>query len=265
MDIIFKLVLLIPIIISSYFLLINIGIWSIFPIWLLCGLIDVSRHKTMNLKLIKEYFLGKGFLTFVLSPLNLFADLLSFRNLHTFKIEDLPLEHQDEINAVISLFDKHAKGIADRFNENIEDNRTMLFYKWYGYKLDESIEEFNNDYKYIKTIGVSLFRQKTSTSRHFGPLRMTYRILYNFNKVKKEGSYIEADGRINKWKYDPLFIFDDTLIHQSFNEEDNLRYCAFIDIIRPSHFDNIMKSILIGVGFLLKKTRSIFYKNWKMI
>ena len=147
MDIIFKLVLLIPIIISSYFLLINIGIWSIFPIWLLCGLIDVSRHKTMNLKLIKEYFLGKGFLTFVLSPLNLFADLLSFRNLHTFKIEDLPLEHQDEINAVISIFDKHAKGIADRFNKNIEDNRTMLFYKWYGYKLDESIEEFNNDYK----------------------------------------------------------------------------------------------------------------------
>ena len=147
------------------------------------------------------------------------------------------------------------------------------FQELYGIKVEGDLcpvcrfrlkEEFNNDYKYIKTIGVSLFRQKTSTSRHFGPLRITYRILYNFNKLKKEGSYIEADGRINKWKYDPLFIFDDTLIHQSFNEEDNLRYCAFIDIIRPSHFDNIMKSILSGVGFLLKKTRSIFYKNWKM-
>ena len=103
MDIIFKLLLLVPVIISSYFLFINIGILSIFPIWLLCGLIDVSRHKTMDLKLIKEYFLGKGFLTFILSPLNLFADLLSFRNLHTFKIEDLPIGHQDEINAVVSL------------------------------------------------------------------------------------------------------------------------------------------------------------------
>ena len=82
MDIIFKLVLLIPVIISSYLLFINLGILSIFPIWLLCGLIDVSRHKTMNLKLIKEYFLGKGFLTFVLSPLNLLADLLSYMNLH---------------------------------------------------------------------------------------------------------------------------------------------------------------------------------------
>ena len=76
---------------------------------------------------------------------------------------------------------------------------------------------------------------------------------------------IEADGRIHKWKSDPLFIFDDTLIHQSFNEEDDLRFCAFIDIIRPSHFDNIIKLILKAVGLLLKNTRSVFYKNWKMI
>ena len=154
-----------------------------FPIWTLCGLIDVSRHKTMNLKLIKEYFFGKGFLTFILSPLNLFADLLSFRNLHTFKVEDLPTEHQNEVNDITSLFDKNSKEIGKRFEDAVGDNRSMLFYQWYGYKLDESMTDFNNDYKYIKTIGVSLFREKTSTSRHFGPLRMTYRILYNFNKV----------------------------------------------------------------------------------
>ena len=58
-------------------------------------------------------------------------------------------------------------------------------------------------------------------------MRLTYRVLYNFNKVSKPGSYIEADGTINVWKKDPLFIFDDTLIHQSFNEEDNSRYCIY--------------------------------------
>ena len=265
MDTVFKILLLILVIASSYFLFINFNLLSIIPIWIICGLIDVSRHKTMNPKLIKEYFLGKGFLTFILSPLNLFSDLLSFRNLHTFKIEDLPSGHQNEINKIIQLFDENKKKISERFEKNKEDNRTMLFYQWYGYKLDDTIPEFNNDYKYIKTIGVSLFREKTSTSRHFGPLRMTYRILYNFNKVKKEGSFIEADGRINKWRYDPLFIFDDTLIHQSFNEEDDLRYCAFIDIIRPSYFENIMKLILNGIGLVLKNTKGIFYKNWKMI
>ena len=265
MDIILKLILLIPILIGSFFLWPTFNFWTILPILFVFGLIDVSRHKTMNFKLIKEYFIGKGILTFILSPLNLFTDLLSHRNLHTFKLQDLPQSHQNEINEVTQLFDENAKQIAKRFKESKNDNRTMLFYKWYGYNLDETILDFNKEYKYIKTIGVSLFREKTSTSRHFGPLRATYRILYNFNKVKNEGSYIEADGRINKWKYNPLFIFDDTLIHQSFNEEDDLRYCAFIDILRPSYFDNVMKNILALVGFFLKKTRGIFYKNWKMI
>ena len=265
MDIILKLILLILILIGSFFLWPTFNFWTILPILFVFGLIDVSRHKTMNFKLIKEYFIGKGILTFILSPLNLFTDLLSHRNLHTFKLQDLPQSHQNEINEVTQLFDENAKQIAKRFNESKNDNRTMLFYKWYGYNLDETILDFNKEYKYIKTIGVSLFREKTSTSRHFGPLRATYRILYNFNKVKNEGSYIEADGRINKWKYNPLFIFDDTLIHQSFNEEDDLRYCAFIDILRPSYFDNVIKNILALVGFFLKKTRGIFYKNWKMI
>ena len=103
MDTVFKILLLILLIISSYFLFINFNLLSIIPIWIICGLIDVSRHKTMNTKLIKEYFLGKGFLTFILSPLNLFSDLLSFRNLHTFKIEDLPSGHQNEINKIIQL------------------------------------------------------------------------------------------------------------------------------------------------------------------
>ena len=259
-----KFFLLLILIFSFIFFYSIIGVFALIPFWIICGLIDVSRHKTMELKLIKEYFIGKGILTFLISPLNLFADLISHRNLHSFKIENFPDEFQNEINTVKKLFDQNKKKIEERFGQT-EDNRTMLFYKWYGYELDNSIEEFNNEYKYLKTIGVSLFREKTSTSRHFGPLRMTYRILYNFNKVKKEGSFIEADGRIHKWKSDPLFIFDDTLIHQSFNEEDDLRFCAFIDIVRPSHLDNIIKLILKSVGFLLKNTRSIFYKNWKMI
>ena len=51
--------------------------------------------------------------------------------------------------------------------------------------LDESINDFTKDFKYIKTIGVSLFREKTSTSRHFGPLRLTYRLLTILTKLKK--------------------------------------------------------------------------------
>ena len=264
MYIILKIFLTFFLITSYIFFHSLFGLFALIPFWFICGLIDVSRHKTMNLKLLKEYFVGKGILTFALSPLNLLADLLSFENLHTFKIENLPISHQNEINQIIKLFDENKKQIEDRF-QSAKDNRNMLFYKWYGKNLDESIPEFNQSFNYIKTIGVSLFREKTSTSRHFGPMRLTYRILYNFNKVKNTGSYIEADGINNIWKKSPLFIFDDTLIHQSFNEEDDIRYCAFIDIVRPSHLNHIMIFLLSAVGFLLKKTRGIFYKNWKMI
>ena len=89
--------------------------------------------------------------------------------------------------------------------------------------------------------------------------------MYNFNKVQNPGSYIEADGTVNIWKDEPLFIFDDTLIHQSFNQEENVRYCAFIDIIRPTHVYFLMSSLLKIVSFFMIKVNRIFYKNWKII
>jgi len=141
----------------------------------------------------------------------------------------------------------------------------MLFYKWYDKNLDNQIPEFNREFKYVKTIGVSLFKEKTSTSRHFGPLRISFRMLYNFNKAQNPESYIEADGNINVWKDKSLFIFDDTLIHQSFSKEDNVRYCAFIDIIRPSYAYPIMSFLLMIVSFFMIRVRGIFYKNWQMI
>lgn len=249
---------------SFFFFHFLIGFFAIIPFWFLCGLIDVSRHKTKNFKLLKEYFFGKGKLTFILSPLNLLIDLISHKNLHTFNIDSFPQSHKDEIEKIIELFDANTKGIEERFSR-IDENRTMLFYKWFGKNMDDSVPDFNIEFKNIKTIGVSLFREKTSTSRHFGPLRVTYRLLYNFNKVKQTGSYIEADGTTNIWKNNPLFIFDDTLIHQSFNEEDSVRYCAFIDIIRPNYANKLLLFLMSLIGLILKNTRAIFYKNWKII
>ena len=43
------------------------------------------------------------------------------------------------------IYNNNNKEIAKRFKENPNDNRTMLFYKWYGYELDDSIEEFNDE------------------------------------------------------------------------------------------------------------------------
>ena len=145
MYIAFKLILLFIVIGNFVFFYSLIGFFSIIPTWFLCGLIDVSRHKTMNIILIREYFFGKGLLTFLISPFNLFVDLISYRNMHSFKIEDFPEDFQNEIKTVIRLFDKNKNQIEERFNNN-KDNRTMLFYKWYGKNLDESIDDFKHNF-----------------------------------------------------------------------------------------------------------------------
>ena len=42
-----------------------------------CGVIDVLRHRRITVRLIEQYFTGHGILTWLLSPINLLADLLS--------------------------------------------------------------------------------------------------------------------------------------------------------------------------------------------
>ena len=95
-----KFFLLLILIFSFIFFYSIIGFFALITFWIICGLIDVSRHKTMELKLNKEYFIRKGILTFQISPLKLYEDLISYRNLHSFKIENFPVEFQNEINTV---------------------------------------------------------------------------------------------------------------------------------------------------------------------
>jgi beta-hydroxylase len=67
------------------------------------------------------------------------------------------------------------------------------------------------------------------------------------------------------WKDNKLFIFDDTLMHQSFNESDNIRYCLFVDILRPSVMPMLLRPFVKLVHVCFKSANFIFYKKWKVI
>jgi aspartyl/asparaginyl beta-hydroxylase (cupin superfamily) len=47
--------------------------------FVLCGLVDLSRHRRFDAALISKYFAGNGLLTWLLSPINLAFDLISKR------------------------------------------------------------------------------------------------------------------------------------------------------------------------------------------
>jgi aspartyl/asparaginyl beta-hydroxylase (cupin superfamily) len=236
--------------------------------YILCGLYDVSRNRPVTWKLVQNYFFSKGILVWVLSPLNILMDLLALPHINkgVYQLRDLPKGYQAEIDQLIQASDQ------DYVHEEIrsrssEHKRGMIFFKWYLKNRENEfhIEKFHESFRYVTTIGISVFNKKVSTSAHFGPLRASIRVLYNINTMIGKDAYIEVGEVKHYWSENKLFIFDDTLLHQSFNNTDDLRYCLFVDIIRPSRVPWLFRGIVRVLNVTMGSVNGIFYKNWKKI
>jgi len=234
--------------------------------WLVCGVIDVARNKGKNQLLISRYFMGNGILTWLLSPFNLFVDLLSHRNPGIYTLDDFPAEWREEIETVLNTFRTRRDEITGEIDAKFHDGRRgMYVYRWYGKKNIDTVPEFNREFKYVKTIAVSVFSGKESTTWHYGPLRLTLRVLLNLKPADSDRVFIECNGQRHLWRDNPLYIFDDTLFHRSVNEVDARRYNVFMDVIRPSPVPGFLSALLSGVSMIADQMKSMFYKNWRMI
>jgi len=236
--------------------------------YLACGLYDVGRNGNLNAGVARQYFLGNGMLTWLLSPFNALLDLLSLPhcNKGIYRLQDLPAECRGEIQSLIDT--ASTTDLVGRLEEEARQQpRTMIFFKWFGRNVDTSITipAYQRKFKYVKTIGVSVFRKRASTSRHFGPLRATLRVLYNLNDMTDDTAFIRVGAVENHWRENKLFIFDDTLLHQSFNGSDQARYCLFVDVLRPSLVSGLFSLVVSGVRWAMGGFNHIFYKYWAVI
>jgi beta-hydroxylase len=234
----------------------------------ICGAYDLGRNTGMDIATPRRYFIGNGFFTWVLSPINIVLDLLSlpYVNKGVYRLEDLPPAYQDEVRSLIRISSE--QNLVAKLEERSKENqRTMIFFRWYGVNVDTflDIPEFHRPWKYIQTIGVSVFNKKVSTSKHFGFMRASLRILYNLNDMKDDSAYIVVGDTTSYWRENKLFIFDDTLLHQSFNETDQTRYCLFVDIVRPTPFPRVMSSVVAVIRMLSQSFKFVYYNNWKVI
>src|SRR6201999_614435 len=147
-------------------------------------------------------------------------------NKGVYRLEDLPPAHRDEVRRLIQT--ANDENLVAKIEERSKEfPRTMIFFKWYGVNVDTflDIPAFHQPWKYIQTIGVSVFNKKVSTSKHFGFMRASLRVLYNLNDMNDKSAYIEVGDKISYWRDEKLFIFDDTLMHESVNQTDQTRYC----------------------------------------
>jgi beta-hydroxylase len=230
------------------------------------GLLDVLRNERKNGNLFERYFLGNGVTAWLLSPVNLSMDLLCYRNKRIYRLEDFSEECRKEVEDILAVFDARKEEIVAEVERTFESGRRGMFvYRWFGRQYNEEIAEFNKPLKYIRTIAVSVFEGNESTSFHFGPLRLTLRILYNLTPVESEDIFIECGHTKHYWHENPLFIFDDTLMHRSANEYEARRYCVFMDVIRPSPVTGLLSVLLAAVSAMAQRTKGVFYRNWKML
>jgi len=237
-------------------------------IFLGCGVLDISRHRKVPYMMIEKYFMGNGIATWLLSPFNLLADLFSFPNKGQYALADLPGEHRAEIEACVRAFVDNGEAIKTHIANAIgQSRRSMLTFKWYKAKqaTELKIPAFGKDYRYIKTIAVSAFNSQERTAWHFGPLRLTFRILYNLEPIDSPDVYIEVDDMIHYWRDNPLFIFDDTMFHRSTNNVDHVRYCLFMDIVRPNHAQNAFEIAVQGASVVAGSFKRLFYRNWSFV
>lgn len=233
--------------------------------YIICGIYDVSRNNPINGRMLYRYFFGNGVPTWALSPFNILVDLvtLPYANKKIYQLKDLPEACQQEIKALLTIV--KTEKVVDHLASRAEKiRRSMIFFKWYGKNIDNfyTVAAFHKEYQYIKTIGVSVFNKKESTDAHYGPLRTTLRVLYHINDIHSDATYIKVGNVENHWCESKLFIFDDTLQHQSFNETDEPRYCLFVDIVRPSQWHFIMDLFVKFVAMVMPTMRHIFYSSW---
>jgi aspartyl/asparaginyl beta-hydroxylase (cupin superfamily) len=237
-------------------------------VYLACGLYDVSRNRKLDLTTLRLYFFGNDILLWLLSPLNALFDLLALPHINkgVYRLEDLPPDYRDEVKRLIEIAER--ENLVARLEERSKAHpRAMVFWKWYGVDVDTFVDipAFHQRWKHVRTIGVSIFRRKVSTAKHFGYLRATLRVLYNLNDLHDHSAYIVVGDQTSYWRDNKLFIFDDTLLHQSFNETEQTRHCMFVDIVRPSPFPRLMGAVVTLVGLVCRGVYPRFYHPWTVL
>lgn len=233
--------------------------------FLICGLVDVLRNTRRDAMVFRRYFTGNGIVTWLLSPFNLCIDLFCHKNRGIYEIDDLPAEWRAEVLSVLEVFHTQKNDILADLDHSFDGTRRGMFvYEWYGKRKRHPVAALERDYKYIKTIAVTVFSGWETTSFHFGPLRLTLRALYNLTPTDSEGVYAQCGSHKHLWRDGSLYIFDDTLIHRSVNGEHARSYVVFIDLMRPTAFPGLLNRLIAAVSVLVGPSNRMFYKNWRM-
>ena len=136
-------------------------------------------------------------------------------NKGVYKLEDLPPAYQAEVRPADcgNPERKHRRAIAGACRTAEPSHVLLQMVRQRPARASPMCRPSTRSMISCGPFGVSVFNKKNSTSKHFGPIRATIRVLYNINDMNDRSAYIWCGDTTSYWKDDKLFIFDDTLMH----------------------------------------------------
>ena len=182
--------------------------------------------------------------------MNMFSKLPNDPILTTEGHEDLDFlrshweEIRDEAIKVSESGDiKASKDLDDvGFNSFFKTGWTRFYLKWYGNPLPSAerlcprtIELLSN----TKTIRAAMFAKLPSgglLSKHRDPFAGSLRYHLGLVTPNSDDCFILVDGIKHSWRDGEDVLFDETYIHEAYNNTDTDRIVLFCDVNRPMKF-----------------------------
>lgn len=147
-----------------------------------------------------------------------------------------------------------------------DDKWKTYFLYGFGYKAEQNCERCPETTELIEEIpGMkTAFFSILAPGKHIPEHRGLYKgfIRYHLGvkiPTRKEQCGITVNGKTAHWEEGKSLIFDDTYLHEAWNNSDEIRVVLFMDILRPLRFPgNILNNVILS---LIK--RSAFIQDAK--
>lgn len=151
---------------------------------------------------------------------------------------------------------------ADQKSITQDDKWKTYFLYGFGYKAEQNCERCPETTRLIEEIpGMkTAFFSILAPGKHIPEHRGLYKgfIRYHLGvKIPQPSSQcgIKVDGETRHWQEGESLIFDDTYLHEAWNNSNEIRVVLFMDILRPLKFPgDIINDVLL---YLIKRSSYI--------
>lgn len=124
-----------------------------------------------------------------------------------------------------------------------DDRWKTYFLYGYGFKAEQNCQRCPETTRLIeqipgmKTAFFSIMLPGKHIPEHRGPYKGVVRCLLGLKIPEPKGACrIRVHDQIRHWQEGKTMMFDDTYLHEAWNETDQIRVVLFLDIVRPLRF-----------------------------